>query len=162
LVSAHERLDENDSIVPSALPTVLAWPTESACPAVSPPPTELALPQESVLPPDHIEVLPSLLPVVSAVPVPVDTPLLDDSMDPLLSELDDDEPLEEDEESLPPTPALTLAEATPGTPPLTDPPAFQLSVWPEDSELLVPALVEFPDDIPVVFEAVLPEDTLSL
>jgi hypothetical protein len=128
-VSAHELLTECDCIVPSALPTLSALPVESAlptvsaCPTVSAPPTELALPQVSELPLDHIEELLSLLPVLSEEPVPVlvpvvlesDVPLLVDdpvevdALAPLLSVVLDEEPVLDEVESLPPTPALTLA-----------------------------------------------------
>jgi hypothetical protein len=81
---------------------------------------------------------------------------------PLLSELSEEDPVIEEEESLPPTPAVTLAEATPGTPPLTEPPAFQLSLCPELLELLVPRLCELPCELPLVFEAILLMEVLSL
>ena len=129
---------------------------------MSTPPTELALPQVSELPLDHIEELLSVLPVVSEVPLPLLVPMLVEAMIPLFSEEDKDEPVVEDNESLPPTPALTLAEATPGTPPLTDPPAFQLSLCPAVSELLVVIPVELPSDMPLVLEAELPSVVLLL
>ena len=88
--------------------------------------------------------------------------MLVDSIVPWLPETVDIEPVVEEDESLPPTPALTLAEATPGTPPLTDPLAFQLSMCPEVPELLVPALVELPVDIPLVLDAELLNSELSL
>lgn len=142
------------------------------------------------MPLDHDDDVVSLLPVVSADPVPVlvpvvvdsDVPLLvDDPVDvdellPLLSVELEDVPVEDDVESLPPTPALTLADPTPGTPPVTVPLAFQLSECPVVSELLVPLLVELPLDVPevsvvedddpvdepLVLDSELPEDVLSL
>ena len=146
----------------SALPTELACPAASACPTVSVPPRELELLKVSEVPLDHIAELLSLLPVESADPVPEVIPWLDDSIIPLLSELVDEMPVVDDDESLPPTPAFTLAEATPGTPALTDAPAFQLSLWPEEAALLVPRLFELPEDTPLVFEIELPDEALSL
>jgi hypothetical protein len=81
---------------------------------------------------------------------------------PLLSELSEEDPFIEEEESLPPTPPFTLAEATPGTPPLIEPPAFQLSLCPELLELLVPKLSELPSELPLVLEAILLMEELSL
>ena len=115
-----------------------------------------------MLPLETIEETLSLLPKVSADPLPVLVPLLVDSIVPLLSEVVDEEPIVEEDESLPPTPAFTLAEATPGTPPLADAPAFQLSMCPEASELLVPAPVELPVDIPLVLDSEVLDDELSL
>jgi hypothetical protein len=81
---------------------------------------------------------------------------------PLLSELTDEEPMVEEDMSLPPIPPPTLAEATPGTPPLTDALAFQLSLCPEAAELLVPKAAELPVEIPLVLVAELPNEELSL
>jgi hypothetical protein len=75
-----------------------------------------------------------LLPMESAEPMPVLTPELVASIVPLLSESIDEEPDVEEDVSLPPIPAPTLAEATPGTPPLTDALASQLSECPDVSE----------------------------
>jgi hypothetical protein len=81
---------------------------------------------------------------------------------PLLSELSEEDPFIEEEESLPPTPPFTLAEATPGTPALIEPPAFQLSLCPELFELLVPWLSELPSELPLVLEAILLMEELSV
>ena len=81
---------------------------------------------------------------------------------PLLSDVPVDEPVVEDDESLPLTPALTLAPPTPGIPPLTDPPAFQPSVCPAVSEVLVPVEVELPLDEPLVLDSELLAEVLSL
>jgi hypothetical protein len=116
----------------------------------------------SALPLDHVEELPSLRPVVSAEPVPVLVPELVDPNVPLLSELVDEVPVVEEDESLPPIPAPTLAVATPGTPPLTDALASQLSECPEVSELLVPVAEELPVDDPLLTDSELPEEELSL
>lgn len=157
---------------------------------MSAPPTELALPQLSALPLDQDDDVVSLLPVESDDPVPVlvpvvvesDVPLLVDEpvevdeLELLLSVVLDEEPVVDDVESLPPTPALTLADPTPGTPPVTVPLAFQLSDCPEVSELLVPLLVELPVevpdvsvvddddpvDVPLVLDDELPDEVLSL
>jgi hypothetical protein len=81
-----------------------------------------------VLPLDHEEELVSLLPAVSVDPVPEEVLVLVDSMVPALSDVPVEVPDEEDAESLPLTPALTLAPPIPGMPPLTDPPALHPSV----------------------------------
>ena len=122
----------------------------------------LALPQLSEIPLDHTAELPSLVPAVSTEPMPLEVPTLEDSISPLLPEVDDEEPNELEDESLSPIPAFTLAEATPGTPPLTDAPAFQLSTCPAEPELLLPALVVTPLLVPLVLVAVLPANRLSL
>lgn len=126
---------------------------------------ECALPQVSELPLDHIDVFVSLLPTVSALPVLVlvprvadsiapllfATPLELDSIAPLLSEVLADDPVLEEVESLPLMPPCTLAEATPGIPPLTEPPTFQPFVCPLDWDELIPAEVELPLEVPVVW-----------
>jgi hypothetical protein len=104
----------------------------------------------------------SPLPVVSTDPLPVLVPVVREDIVPLLSELFVEEPAVEEEVSLPPTPAFTLADATPGMPPLTDAPAFQLSLCPDASELLVPVPEECPVDWPLVLEVELPAEALSL
>jgi hypothetical protein len=132
----------------------------------------------------------SLTPLESELPTPLDEPVALDSIVPLLSDapeecasdapvlLDEllEEPADVDDELLPLTPALTLAEATPGTPPLTEPPAFQPSVSPVVVEELDPVDVELPLldalvsvsevecplDVPLVELDEAPDDTLSL
>jgi hypothetical protein len=126
------------------------------------PPTELALPHVSTLPLDQEDEDESLLPVVSVAPVPVVAPVLEDSDVPLDSDAPVDEPVVEDAESLPLTPALTLAPPTPGIPALTDPPAFQPSVWPAVSEALVPVELELLLDEPLVLDSELLAEVLSL
>jgi hypothetical protein len=75
-----------------------------------------------------MEETPSLLDEDSTAPMVLPVPMLVENCVPLLSELPDEEPVVEEDWSLPPIPPPTLAEATPGTPPVTEAFAFQLSV----------------------------------
>ena len=129
---------------------------------MSDPPEELALPTVSLEPVDHNVDWLSLLERVSACPVELLVPTEVSAWVPMLCEVPDEEPVIADTESLPPTPPSTLAEAIPGIPPLTEAPAFQLSLCELALELLCPWLIELPVELPNELVVEPPTEALSL